>query len=68
MANATLSPKQLAALLSMLDDAQRRIASVREEVILAMASRRRTRPSSARQAPKAAAGRAGRTRSGRRSA
>ncbi|MBI2186213.1 MAG: hypothetical protein HYU37_03695 [Acidobacteria bacterium] len=44
MANATLSPKQLAALLSMLDDAQHRLASVRAELIQAMAARRRAPP------------------------
>jgi hypothetical protein len=49
MANATLSPKQLAALLSMLDDAERRLGAIRDELIQAMAARRRSRPS-ARQA------------------
>jgi hypothetical protein len=49
MANATLSPKQLAALLSMLDDAQRRISSIRQELIQAMAARRLV-PTAGRQA------------------
>lgn len=44
MANASLSPKQLAALLSMLDDAQRRIRAARDELINAMAARRRAPP------------------------
>jgi len=44
MANASLSPKQLAALLASLDDAQRRLAAVRDQLIQAMAARHRAPP------------------------
>jgi hypothetical protein len=44
MASATLSPKQLATLLTSLDDAQHRITAVRDELIRAMAARRRPPP------------------------
>jgi len=61
MANATLSPKQLAAVLASLDDAQRNVTAVRDQLIQAMAARRRASPSSHRRARfvrrKAAAGR-----------
>jgi len=40
MANASLSPKQLATLLAWLDEAQRLIRAMREELIGAMADRR----------------------------
>jgi hypothetical protein len=42
MANATLSPKELANLLARLDDAQRMMNDVRSQLIRAMAARRRT--------------------------
>lgn len=41
MANATLSPRQLASLLARLDDAQRNINDMRDQLIQAMAARRR---------------------------
>ncbi len=41
MANATLSPKELANLLARLDDAQRMMDDVRNQLIRAMAARRR---------------------------
>jgi hypothetical protein len=41
MANATLSPKELANLLARLDDAQRMMNDVRNQLIRAMAARRR---------------------------
>jgi hypothetical protein len=41
MANATLSPKELANLLARLDDAQRMMNDVRSQLIRAMAARRR---------------------------
>jgi len=44
MASAILSPKQLATLLTSLDDAQHRITVVRDELIRAMAARRRPPP------------------------
>jgi hypothetical protein len=47
MANATLSPKQLADLLARLEDAQRMMDAVRNQLILAMAARRKP-PSNAR--------------------
>jgi hypothetical protein len=40
MANATLSPKELADLLARLDDAQRMMDAVRDQLIRAMAARR----------------------------
>jgi hypothetical protein len=40
MANATLSPKELADLLARLDDAQRLMNAVRNQLITAMAARR----------------------------
>jgi hypothetical protein len=40
MANATLSPKELADLLARLDDAQRLMDAVRNQLIRAMAARR----------------------------
>jgi len=40
MANATLSPKELADLLARLDDAQRMMSAVRNQLIKAMAARR----------------------------
>ena len=39
MANATLSPKELADLLARLDDAQRMMDAVRDQLIRAMAAR-----------------------------
>lgn len=39
MANATLSPKELADLLARLDDAQRMMDAVRNQLIRAMAAR-----------------------------
>jgi hypothetical protein len=55
MANATLSPKQLAALLAQLDNAQRLMDAVREQLIQAMAARRRspTQSEIRRRAPRA---------------
>ena len=47
MANATLSPKELADLLARLDDAQRMMDAVRNQLIRAMAARRKP-PSNAR--------------------
>jgi hypothetical protein len=44
MANATLSPKELADLLARLDDAQRMMDAVRNQLIQAMAARRTPRP------------------------
>jgi len=44
MANATLSPKDLAHLLARLDDAQRMMDDVRNQLIRAMAARRRPPP------------------------
>jgi hypothetical protein len=41
MANATLSPKELANLLARLDDAQKMMDDVRNQLIRAMAARRR---------------------------
>jgi hypothetical protein len=41
MANATLSPKELAGLLARLDDAQRMMNAVRDQLIRAMAARRK---------------------------
>jgi hypothetical protein len=41
MANATLSPKELAGLLARLDDAQRVVEAMRDQLIRAMAARRR---------------------------
>ena len=41
MATATLSPKELANLLARLDDAQRMMDDVRNQLIRAMAARRR---------------------------
>jgi len=41
MANATLSPKELANLLARLDDAQKMMDAVRNQLIRAMAARRR---------------------------
>jgi len=41
MGNATLSPKELANLLSRLDDAQKMMDDVRNQLIRAMAARRR---------------------------
>jgi hypothetical protein len=46
MANATLSPKELADLLARLDDAQRMMDAVRDQLIRAMAAR--SRPPEAR--------------------
>jgi hypothetical protein len=43
MANATLSPKELAGLLAQLDDAQRVVEAMRDQLIRAMAARRRPR-------------------------
>ena len=40
MANATLSPKELANLLARLDDAQKMMNDVRNQLIKAMAARR----------------------------
>jgi hypothetical protein len=40
MANATLSPKELANLLARLDDAQKMMDDVRNQLIRAMAARR----------------------------
>jgi hypothetical protein len=42
MANATLSPKELANLLARLDDAQKMMDDVRNQLIRAMAARRRS--------------------------
>jgi len=42
MANATLSPKELANLLARLDDAQKMMDAVRNQLIRAMAARRRS--------------------------
>lgn len=42
MAKASLSPKQLATLLTWLDEAQRLILAMRDELIDAMAARRTT--------------------------
>jgi hypothetical protein len=39
MANATLSPKELADLLARLEDAQRMMDAVRNQLIRAMAAR-----------------------------
>jgi len=50
MANASLSPKQLATMLAFLDDAQRIVAAMRGQLIGAMAERRR--PETKRVAPK----------------
>jgi hypothetical protein len=47
MANATLSPKELADLLARLDDAQRMMDAVRDQLIRAMAARHKP-PSNAR--------------------
>jgi hypothetical protein len=44
MANATLSPKELADLLARLDDAQRMMNAVRDQLIRAMAARRNPPP------------------------
>jgi hypothetical protein len=41
MANASLSPKQLATMLAFLDDAQRIVSAMRGQLIGAMAARRR---------------------------
>jgi hypothetical protein len=41
MANATLSPKQLSTLLASLDEAQRIVLSMRDQLIGVMAARRR---------------------------
>ena len=41
MADATLSPKQLATLLARLDEAQRAVNAMRDDLITAMAERRR---------------------------
>jgi hypothetical protein len=41
MANATLTPKELANLLARLDDAQKMMDDVRNQLIRAMAARRR---------------------------
>jgi hypothetical protein len=41
MANATLSPKELAGLLERLDDAERMMKAVRDQLIRAMAARRK---------------------------
>jgi hypothetical protein len=41
MANATLSPKELSDLLARLDDAQRMMNAVRDQLIRAMAARRK---------------------------
>jgi hypothetical protein len=43
MADATLSPKELADLLARLDDAQRMMDAVRNQLITAMAARRTPR-------------------------
>jgi hypothetical protein len=43
MANATLSPKELAHLLARLDQAQRTVQAIRQQLIEAMAARRRPR-------------------------
>jgi hypothetical protein len=48
MANATLSPKELADLLARLDDAQRMMDAVRNQLIQAMAARHKP-PSNARR-------------------
>jgi len=47
MANATLSPKELADLLARLEDAQRMMDAVRNQLIRAMAARHKP-PSNAR--------------------
>jgi hypothetical protein len=44
MANATLSPRELADLLARLDEAQRIVEAVRAQLIQAMAARRRPPP------------------------
>lgn len=44
MADVSLSPKQLAALLDKVDDALKTVRAVREELIRAMAARRRRFP------------------------
>ena len=41
MADVNLSPKQLAALLDKVDDALETVTAVRDELIRAMAARRR---------------------------
>ena len=41
MADVNLSPRQLAGLLDKVDDALKTVAAVREELIRAMAARRR---------------------------
>jgi hypothetical protein len=51
MADATLSPRELANLLSRLDDAQRMMDAVREQVIRAMAARRKGTPTPAAKTP-----------------
>jgi hypothetical protein len=43
MANAKLSPKELADLLDKLDEAQQKVESARDQLIRAMAARRRPR-------------------------
>jgi hypothetical protein len=49
MANATLSPKELADLLARLEDAQRMMDAVRNQLIQAMAARHKPPPSNARR-------------------
>jgi hypothetical protein len=44
MADVSLSPRQLAGLLDKVDDALKTVAAVREELIRAMAARRRHGP------------------------
>ena len=41
MADVNLSPRQVAGLLDKVDDAMKTVAAVREELIRAMADRRR---------------------------
>jgi hypothetical protein len=54
MADVNLSPRQLAALLDKVDEALKTVAAVREELIRAMAARRRQAPVIlGRQAPRA---------------
>jgi hypothetical protein len=57
MANATLSPKELADLLARLEDAQRMMDAVRNQLIQAMAARHKppsNPPSNARRRREAA--------------
>ena len=52
MADVNLSPKQLASLLDKVDDALKTVTAVREELIRAMAARRRTPLAAPRHDPR----------------